>query len=60
MLWVGFVAMVVMGSFFNLDWRAHICACARESERERERELSSEEKWEHLLILFGFGLTQWI
>ena len=56
--------MVVMGSFFNLDWRAHICACARESERERERErereLSSEEKWEHLLILFGFGLTQWI
>ena len=42
MLWVGFVAMVVMGSFFNLDWRAHICACARESARERERERERE------------------
>jgi len=37
MLWVGFVAMVVMGSFFNLAWHAYVCVCVCVCERERDQ-----------------------
>ena len=44
MLWVGFVATVVMGSFFNLAWHACVCVCVCVCVREREREKSVLKK----------------